>query len=164
MNAARIALLSLVIVSLSCKSEDQGAVALADTKVDGRADGKVASTIDGQCAASEMSGDGMERMSGLTGVRISLPRPGAEGHAVIKFAGASALESLTIVEGLDLYDRQGRLAQLSGGIFKENFESVMTARVFVDSTNGGRTGFAEITLHGATKVQMQAKLACTWSE
>ena len=41
----------------------------------------------------------------------------------------------------------------------------MTARVFFATTQGSRTGFAEIVLHGDAKVvEATAVLTCQWSE
>ena len=84
----------------------------------------------------------------------------AQNTARIEFVGAADLK---ITEGLDLYDRAGRIAQVSGAIVGDapNYDVKFSVKVSLSSASSAQTGFAVIDgMYGSATVPV----SCDWTE
>ena len=66
--------------------------------------------------------------------------------AQVTFMGSNSSEPVFVVNpALDLYDRRGRFAALSGGVFAEEYRPIFDMRSFFSTSDGGKTGLIFIT-------------------
>jgi hypothetical protein len=103
----------------------------------------------------------------LTEIRLGVPI-GIEGKThtrVSFFRKAGPVDDWIVDQALDLYSRQGCIAEVSGGVFGEGFTPKITVRILMNLADEGRTAFAELSDYrtGHT-VNAMLGLSCDWQK
>ncbi len=97
-------------------------------------------------------------------VRFNVPEGDKATHADAQFLRkAGVMDELQIVNALDLYGRQGCLAEINGGVVGEGFTPRITLHALFNLADEARSGYAEVSDY-RTGNAMHATLGlkCEW--
>lgn len=97
-------------------------------------------------------------------VRFDVPLGDTDAHANGQFFRKSgAMEELAVSDAMDLYGRQGCIAEINGGVGGEGFTPRITLHALFNVQDDGRSGFAEISDYRTGKpMHATLGLKCDW--
>ncbi len=97
-------------------------------------------------------------------VRFGIPGATRDAHTNADFYKKTGIiEELKVVDALDLYSRQGCLAEISGGVFGEGFTPRVTLRVLFNVADDAHSGYAEVSDYRSGKPMLVTLgLKCDW--
>jgi hypothetical protein len=100
----------------------------------------------------------------LAELRFSVPMGGRDAHATAQFFLKNGLvEELQITDAMDLYGRQGCLAEINGGVVGEGFTPRVTLHALFNVKDESRSGHAEISDYRTGKSMLATLgLMCEW--
>lgn len=97
-------------------------------------------------------------------VRFNVPEGDKDAHADARFVRKTGvMEELAVTSALDLYGRQGCLAEINGGVVGDGFTPRVTLHALFSSQDEARSGYAEVSDYRTGKT-MHATLGlkCEW--
>ena len=102
----------------------------------------------------------------ISELRMVVPIQARESYTEVQFFKKTGLvEELNIQQALDLYSRQGCLAEVNGGVFGEGFTPKLTLRILMNMADDARTGYAEVSDFRTGKtVHATLALKCDWQK
>lgn len=138
---------ALLLSSNGCR--DRAAASAYDVKdsLSGKGATNYLCSVFGQKAlGSQVSGlVGRSKAAGINALTISIPAKENNEGATLGFVSTSKdIESLRVErQAIDLYDRWGRLARVSGGVFDRDDSPIIKVTAWFNTVKADGTGFVE---------------------
>lgn len=97
-------------------------------------------------------------------IRFNVPLGDKDAHTDVQFfRKAGAMEELAVSNALDLYGRQGCIAEVNGGVVGEGFTPRITLHALFSLQDEARSGYAEISDYRTGKpMHATLGLKCDW--
>ncbi len=97
-------------------------------------------------------------------VHFHVPLGDKDAHANAQFMKkAGVMDDLAVANAMDLYGRQGCLAEINGGVVGEGFTPRITLHAIFNLQDEARSGFAEISDYRTGKpMHATLGLKCDW--
>lgn len=97
-------------------------------------------------------------------VRFTVPEGEKDAHAAAEFVRKTGvMEDLAVVDAMDLYGRQGCLAEINGGVVGDGFTPRVTLHALFNLQDEARSGYAEVSDYRNGKpLHATLGLKCDW--